>query len=127
MFVTAGIEHEIAGRKCYFYVISRTNGLAGTLVTDEAYPQRVAINLIELFMDDFSKACNGQWPQSRADDCAPFPALEQYLADYQDSSKADKIERLKKDVEESKKVCESSASILCVAHTIRSILSIGID
>lgn len=45
-----GIEHELHGKKCFFYVISRTNGLAATLVTDEKYPQRVAINLLEALM-----------------------------------------------------------------------------
>jgi len=43
----ARLEHALHGKKCYCYVISKQNGLAGTLVTDEAYPQRVAINLVD--------------------------------------------------------------------------------
>jgi len=108
----ARITHDLNGKKCYFYVISRANGLAGTLVTDQSYPQRVAINLMELLMDDFTKKLNGVWPQSSSDECVPYPRLEEYLAEYQESARADKIEALKKEVEESKKILEKSVEAI---------------
>ena len=54
----ARIEHEVNGKKVYFYVISRSNGLAGTLVADQTYPQRVAINLIEQLMVGLRVSCD---------------------------------------------------------------------
>lgn len=105
----ARLEHTLHGKKCYCYVISKHNGLAGTLVTDEAYPQRVAINLVDRMLEEFeAKVDEFTYSEPVNDDEVPFPDLESLLHDYQDPAAADAISGLKKDLEESRQILQKS-------------------
>ncbi len=88
----------------YIYIISRHNGLAGVCIADTEYPQRVAFSIITKMLDDFTEASKGKFSEEAADNCMPFPPLEQALQKYQDPAEADKITKIQKDLEETKQV-----------------------
>jgi synaptobrevin homolog YKT6 len=88
----------------YIYIICRHNGVAGVCIADTEYPQRVAFSVITKLLDDFTEACKGKFSEESADNCMPFPPLEQALQKYQDPAEADKITKIQKDLEETKQV-----------------------
>mmetsp|Transcript_43175 Transcript_43175/g.115487 ORF Transcript_43175/g.115487 Transcript_43175/m.115487 type:complete len:204 (+) Transcript_43175:97-708(+) len=94
------LEHE----EQYIYIISRHNGIAGVLISDKDYPQRVAFSIVTRLLDDFTEACKGKFSDDTGDNCMPFPPVEQALQRFQDPAEADKITKIQKDLEETKQV-----------------------
>mmetsp|Transcript_43174 Transcript_43174/g.115484 ORF Transcript_43174/g.115484 Transcript_43174/m.115484 type:complete len:147 (+) Transcript_43174:376-816(+) len=88
----------------YIYIISRHNGIAGVLISDKDYPQRVAFSIVTRLLDDFTEACKGKFSDDTGDNCMPFPPVEQALQRFQDPAEADKITKIQKDLEETKQV-----------------------
>jgi len=109
----ARLEHSLHGKKCFCYVISKNNGLAGALVTDELYPQRVAINLVDKMLEEFEERVDEDtWFGAVNDDSITFPLLEEMLQEFQDPAAADAIEGLKKDMEESRQILQKSVDAI---------------
>mmetsp|Transcript_49025 Transcript_49025/g.153934 ORF Transcript_49025/g.153934 Transcript_49025/m.153934 type:complete len:262 (-) Transcript_49025:162-947(-) len=107
------VEHDIHGKVCYCYVYSQHSGLASTLITDSEYPQRVAINLVESILEEFqSQYTEDSISQSSRDGCMEFPELEDMLSKYQDPAATDKIERLKREIDETKHILQKSIDAL---------------
>lgn len=84
---------------CHVYV--RSDSLAGVLISDHEYPQRVAFTLLNKVLDEFtSKHSSVTWPG--VTDGLPFPQAEEYLTKYQNPKEADAMTKLQSDLDETK-------------------------
>eukprot|EP00802_Teleaulax_amphioxeia_P025491 Tamp_26351.p1 GENE.Tamp_26351~~Tamp_26351.p1 ORF type:complete len:271 (+),score=68.39 Tamp_26351:25-813(+) len=104
----ARVEHELQGKKAYCFVVSRQSGIAATVMTDARYPERVAINFLDMLLDEFTQIFGTHISQSPADNSMDFPELEERMAEFQDPSSADVIERIKNDMYQSEKVLQKN-------------------
>lgn len=83
---------------CYI----RNDGLAGVIIADKEYPQRVAFNLLTKLLDEFSQQVPAsEWP-TVAENSVQFNKAEVYLAKYQDPHQADAMTRLQDELDETK-------------------------
>ena len=84
-------------------VQTRPDGLACAVVTDQEYPTRVAFTLVAQAMDEFVRAVPEEaWKKATKDAELNAGPLETLLAKYQDPQQADKLEAIKKDLDETK-------------------------
>lgn len=90
------VTHEGYVVHCYV----RSDGLGGTVITDEDYPARVAFVVLGQFLEEFSASNGDAWKSCTVPESIAFPALEEYLQKYQDPSSADKITKIQKDLDE---------------------------
>lgn len=87
----------------------RQDGLACAVVSDQEYPTRVAFGLVAQALDDFCKAVpEDQWKKVTKDAAFNVGALDTLLAKYQDPQSADKLEAIKKDLDETKAIMMKS-------------------
>lgn len=92
------------------YVHARQSGLTTVLVTDKEYPSRVAFNALQQVVMDFDdkfKANPTEFKRVMKDGALQAkygPELKAVVDKYQDPVKADKILKVKKDLEETKTV-----------------------
>lgn len=99
---------------CHVYV--RTDNLAGVLIADHEYPQRVAHTLITKILDEFSaKISPDQW-QTGTESSIDFSTLPSYLAKYQDPKEADSLTKMQNDLDETK---------IILKNTIEAVLERG--
>ncbi|CAG8716014.1 7989_t:CDS:2, partial [Cetraspora pellucida] len=84
-----------------FYSHARTEGLAGIIICDNEYPQRVAFSLLGRVLDEFLiKFGPNTWkPQTIS-----YPELKTYLTKYQDPKEADQIIKVQEQLDETKLV-----------------------
>ena len=94
------ITHEGYVVHCYV----RSDGLGGTVITDEEYPARVAFVLLGQILDEFSSLVGDAWKSCTVPESMAFPQLEEYLQKYQDPSSADKITKIQKDLDDTTKI-----------------------
>ena len=94
------ITHEGYVVHCYV----RSDGLGGTVITDEEYPARVAFVLLGQILDEFSSSVGDAWKSCTVPESMAFPQLEEYLQKYQDPSSADKITKIQKDLDDTTKI-----------------------
>lgn len=87
----------------------RPDGLACAVVTDQEYPTRVAFALVAQAMDEFVRAVPEEaWKKATKDAALNVGPLETLLAKYQDPQQADKLEAIKKDLDETKAIMMKS-------------------
>lgn len=99
---------------CHVYV--RADGLAGIIIADHEYPQRVAHTLITKTLDDFTqKVPQDQW-RTGDENSTPFTLLPTYLAKYQDPRQADALTKIQDDLDETK---------IILKNTIEAVLERG--
>ncbi|KAH8411683.1 hypothetical protein KR215_008749 [Drosophila sulfurigaster] len=99
---------------CHVYV--RADNLAGVLIADHEYPQRVAHTLITKILDDFTaKVPAGLWPNG-SEAQIPFDALPAFLTRYQDPKEADPLLKMQTDLDETK---------IILKNTIEAVLKRG--
>uniref|UniRef100_A0A8C0FWY4 YKT6 v-SNARE homolog n=1 Tax=Bubo bubo TaxID=30461 RepID=A0A8C0FWY4_BUBBB len=66
---------------CHVYV--RNDGLAGVVIADNEYPQRVCFTLLDKVLDEFSRQVSKiDWP-SGSPETISYAALDGYLSKYQ--------------------------------------------
>lgn len=83
---------------CHVYV--KANHLAGVLIADHEYPQRVAHTLITKVLEEFAQKVEPDlWPLSSETDIN-FNLLPTYLARYQDPKEADALTKIQNDLDE---------------------------
>lgn len=83
-------------------VYVRADNLAGVLISDHEYPNRVAHTLITKILDDFSvKVPVNSWPTGNETNI-DFPVLPEYLARYQNPKEADALTKIQNDLDETK-------------------------
>lgn len=99
---------------CHVYV--RADNLAGVLIADHEYPQRVAHTLLTKVLDDFTaKIPASLWPTG-SEDSIEFPTLRAYLAKYQDPREGDALTKIQDDLDETK---------IILRNTIEAVLDRG--
>lgn len=107
------ITHESYVVHCY----TRSDGLAGTVITDEEYPNRVAFVLLTQMLDEFTTAVGKSWQTVVEAESVAFPPIEEYLSKYQDPAAADKVTKIQKDLDETTQILHK---------TIDSVLERGV-
>lgn len=85
---------------CHVYV--RGDSLAGVLISDHEYPNRVSHTLITKVLDEFAaKYPSDSWPTLNEPTC-DFPQANVYLAKYQNPREADSLTKMQNDLDETK-------------------------
>lgn len=99
---------------CHVYV--RSDNLAGVVIADQEYPQRVAHTLINKILDEFQEKCpKSQWSSIKENE-APFPQLADYLQKYQNPKEADAMTKIQSELDETK---------IILHNTIEAVLERG--
>ncbi|OWR51369.1 synaptobrevin homolog YKT6-like [Danaus plexippus] len=97
-------------------VYVRADNLAGILISDHEYPNRVAHTLITKLLDEFSaKVPVDTWATAN-ETTVDFPVLPQYLAKYQNPREADALTKIQNDLDETK---------IILHDTIKAVLERG--
>ena len=78
---------------CYVW----SDGLGGTVTTDEEYPPSIAFVLMELLLEEFTAVQGDSWHTVTAPDSILFPPIEDYLYKYQYPATAEKVTKPQKD------------------------------
>ncbi|XP_036318498.1 synaptobrevin homolog YKT6 [Rhagoletis pomonella] len=99
---------------CHVYV--RADNLAGVLIADHEYPQRVAHTLITKILDEFSAKIGPERWETGAESTIDFSVLPAYLAKYQDPKEADALTKMQNDLDETK---------IILKNTIEAVLERG--
>lgn len=97
-------------------VYVRSDNLAGVLITDHEYPNRVAHTLITKTLDEFTVAVPASSWATAKEDTVDFPALNQHLAKYQNPKEADAMTKIQNDLDETK---------IILHDTIKAVLERG--
>ena len=106
------VEHEGYVVHCYV----RSDGLGGTVTSDQEYPARVAFVLISQILEDFSNQHGDSWKTCSTPESMELEGGAETLAKFQDPTEADKVTKIQKDLDE-------TTSIL--HKTIDSVLARG--
>lgn len=85
---------------CVVYV--RADGLAGVVITDHEYPQRVSHTLTTKILDEFSQKYPASAWSSLSEREVSFPQLNAYLAKYQNPREADAMTKIQDELDETK-------------------------
>jgi len=107
------VTHEGYVVHCYV----RSDGLAGTVTTDQEYPARVAFVLLGQLLEEFVAAQGDSWQSVTTPESVAFPPLEEYLQKYQDPAAADKVTKIQRDLDETTEILHK---------TIDSVLERGV-
>lgn len=99
---------------CHVYV--RADGLAGIIIGDHEYPQRVAHTLLTKTLDDFTQQVPSYLWTSADENSIPFTLLPVYLSKYQDPRQADALTKIQDDLDETK---------IILKNTIEAVLDRG--
>ncbi|CAG8746737.1 6896_t:CDS:2, partial [Dentiscutata erythropus] len=104
-----GQRLSVEENNCIFYSYVRTEGLAGIIICDSEYPQRVAFSLLSKIIDEFIvKFARNTWqPQTIS-----YPELKTYLIKYQDPKEADQITKVQEQLDETKQVMNKTIESL---------------
>jgi len=94
------ITHECHVVHCYV----RSDGLAGSVVTDAEYPSRVAFVLLTQILEDFVVTVGTPWRTVSEPDSISFPAIDEYLRRYQNPGEADKVTKIQQDLDETTQI-----------------------
>eukprot|EP00924_Labyrinthula_sp_SR-Ha-C_P002988 maker-scaffold_58-snap-gene-0.19-mRNA-1 protein AED:0.01 eAED:0.01 QI:154/1/1/1/1/1/2/1105/202 len=78
----------------------RSDGLGAVCVTDKEYPERVAFSILSKQLDDFFTKYAARIKQVTEDSSFEFEELKKAIVEYQDPSKADKLTKIQKDLNE---------------------------
>ncbi|XP_058805842.1 synaptobrevin homolog YKT6 isoform X2 [Phymastichus coffea] len=93
---------------CHVYV--RGDGLAGVLLSDHEYPNRVAHTLITKVLDEFvSKYPAHTWTTLK-EPIVDFNQVNIYLSKYQNPREADAMTRMQEDLDETKIILHNTLS-----------------
>ncbi|XP_075379882.1 synaptobrevin homolog YKT6 [Mycteria americana] len=95
---------------CHVYV--RNDGLAGVVIADNEYPQRVCFTLLDKVLDEFSRQVNKiDWP-SGSPATISYAALDGYLSKYQNPRDADPMTRVQAELDETKIILHNTMESL---------------
>ena len=100
-----------------FHVYSRTEGIAGIIISDAEYPSLVAHQLLSKIVDEFlTRYPRNTFTGDNLPLPFPFPTLKEYITKYQDPTQADSIMKIQKELDETK---------IVLHKTIESVLERG--
>ncbi|KAI8911586.1 Longin-like domain-containing protein [Gorgonomyces haynaldii] len=96
------------------HVYVRQDGLAGAIVTDQEYPQRVAFSVVAKMLDEFS----AKFPPNKRSGLLPantstfYPELKDHLVKSQDPKSQDPFMRVQRELDETKVVLHKTMESL---------------
>lgn len=104
--ITKGSRASVTENGHVIYCQSLTSGLVGLAITDAEYNSRVAFTLVSNVLGNFMDQFTGKWEgaDGAKDNFIPWRELETELVRYQNPEEADKILKIRKDIEETKVV-----------------------
>ncbi|CAB0029632.1 unnamed protein product [Trichogramma brassicae] len=85
---------------CHVYV--RGDGLAGVLISDHEYPNRVSHTLITQVLDEFASKYPPHLWSSLKESTVDFQQAHVYLSKYQNPREADALTKMQEDLDETK-------------------------
>ncbi|KAF0356173.1 snare protein YKT6 [Gigaspora margarita] len=92
-----------------FFQRGRAEFLAGVIICDNEYPQRVALSLLSKILDEFL----GKFAQNtRKQQTISYSELKNYLIKYQDPKEADQIIKVQEQLDETKQVMNKTIESL---------------
>ncbi|KAH8554154.1 Longin-like domain-containing protein [Umbelopsis sp. PMI_123] len=94
----AGQRQSIDESNYVGHVYARAEGIAGVVITDKEYPQRVAFSLLNKILDEFIM----RYPPEKWTNNVQYPELAEYLKKYQDPKQADSIMKVQRDLDDTK-------------------------
>ena len=110
------------------HVYVRQDGLAGVIVTDAEYPQRVAFSALNRIIDEFTTKfpSESQWRGlNPANTTTVYPELKQHLDKFQDPQGADPFLRVQKELDETKVILVSAYNRLFLHKLCGNLLNGG--
>jgi synaptobrevin family protein YKT6 len=102
--VTPGSRNQVSQDAHVIYCQSRSDGLAAVAICDSEYNNRVAFTLLSTILGDFTENFRGKWENASGvkDNYCAWPELDQTLTKYQNPEEADKILKIKREIEDTK-------------------------
>lgn len=97
-------------------VYVRADNLAGVLISDHEYPNRVAHTLITKILDEFSATVPASSWATADESTVDFPILPEYLTRFQNPREADALTKIQEDLDETK---------IILHNTIKAVLDRG--
>ncbi|XP_071883281.1 synaptobrevin homolog YKT6 [Anas platyrhynchos] len=95
---------------CHVYV--RSDGLAGVVIADNEYPQRVCFTLLDKVLEEFSRQVSrAEWPTGSPGTIG-YAALDGYLSKYQNPRDADPMTRVQAELDETKIILHNTMESL---------------
>lgn len=113
-----GQRQDLEQASYTFHGYSRTEGIAGVIVTDDEYPSLVAHQILSKIVDEFlTKYPRASAEPSPTENSCPFPSsLEEYIKKYDDPNNADSIMKIQQELDSTK---------IVLHKTIESVLQRG--
>lgn len=114
----AGQRQSIEEGNYVGHTYTRSEGIAGVVITDKEYPVRPAYTLINKVLEEYlSLHPQKEWANiTEANASFNYDALENYLKKYQDPTQADSIMKVQQELDETK---------IVLHKTIESVLERG--
>ncbi|KXJ28686.1 synaptobrevin homolog YKT6 [Exaiptasia diaphana] len=91
---------------CHVFV--RQDSLAGCVIADLEYPQRVAFTLLNKILEDFSTVVTPAERKAAAPDTIVYPACAENLQKYQNPREADAMTKVQAELDETKVVLHNT-------------------
>jgi len=113
--------------KCHCY--RKINGLAGIVISDNEYPDRVAHSLVSRVLSEFEKKFqNDTWNKVEKDENFDFPKNAELLQEYQDPKEADKYMKIQQNLDDIKEIMHKNLEeILRRGETLDTLLQKSTD
>ncbi|KAI9770000.1 MAG: palmitoyltransferase [Geoglossum simile] len=112
-----GQRQDIQEQSYTFHAYGRTEGVAGIIISDQAYPALVAHQLLSKVVDEFlTLHPRSKWATQTPPPSLQLQQLKEYLTKYQDPAQADSIMKIQKELDETK---------IVLHKTIESVLERG--
>ena len=94
---------------CY----GRSEGVAGIIITKE-YPTIAAHSVLSKLMDQFlAEKPLATINAAKTDNSVPFPALKDFIRDYQDPNNASSIAKIQQELDETKIILHKAIDSVC--------------
>ncbi len=87
----------------------RTDGLGGTVIADLEYPPRVAFVLLSTLLERFAVDVTN-WASVTQQESINYPPVQEAIQEYQDPAKADKITKIRRDLDETTEILVRTCS-----------------
>jgi len=107
-----GSRQSIEEDNVVFHAHCREDGLIGLVACDSEYPWRVAFSLIGKMLDEFTTMYPKPdlWTGNEKD--TPYVALKDHIARYQNPEEADAIQKIYKELDETKDILHKNLDTL---------------
>jgi synaptobrevin family protein YKT6 len=97
-----GQRQDVEEKSYTFHVYSRSEGIAGVIISDPEYPGLVAHQLLSKLVDEFLNAHPKSQFKANPPPHIDFPQLKEYITKYQDPAQADSILKIQRELDETK-------------------------